>query len=296
MENLEHSLTQRRVSHIPILTFPITQHQIDSWQPFCSSSLPGNNDCVASSLRFLGVIDQKTYENASRILNTLGSPGADPRDANHFMPGISEFMTIKLIIGPPLQINPHIPLYIQNNTGTICCFLRDDNVIGHAVVIARDSFGQILLLDPQKLEGVVGLEGIHEWIMRGQYNGFVGIPYAQEYLQIQGQKNIMDSRDEERRVKHKSTDAVPHVPRPNVPRPNVPRPHVPRPYVHIPDDDFPLTESFSHGIAPTKKKRGFRKGGKRTNKNYVMFEKRKRKKTIKNKRNNRRRTRRSRRI
>ena len=269
---MNNSLTQRSVSHIPILLFPITQMQIDTWRSYRCPGTP-NLDCLASSMRFLGIIDQQTYQYASDVLNFQGIGGFVENNM-HLMPGISNFHTIRLFSSiNPLTINPELLLYLRQNTGTLCNFLRDGQ-IGHSVVLARDNTDSLVVLDPQQHIIVTGLPNIFGWIQSGNYNEYIRIPYAQEYVQIQGQKNKMDFINEERSVRPKST--------------NVP-PHVPPPYVNIPDDDFPLTESFSHGVAPTKKKRWFRKGGKRTHKNYIIFETRKRKKTIKNKRNNRRR-------
>lgn len=270
------SLTKEGVRHIPILIFPITQEQIESWQAVCPIGVH-NVDCLASSVRFLGIIDQQTYEHASNVLNSQGE-GASTEDIAHLMPDLSQFITIPLIIhGDPLQINPQLSLYLRNNTGTLCGFIRDDGM-GHSVVLARDNLGRIVLLDPQQHETAVGLKAIDDWIKQGDYNGLIHIPYSQEYIEIQGKKNARLSGDEERIV-----------------RPSLGIEH-PTPLNFFADQDFPRTAPgpFNHGIAPSKKNKGFRKGGTaRSNKKYIKFERRK---TMKKKRNNRRLTRRIRRI
>ena len=278
-------LTKESVRHIPILIFPITQEQIESWQAVCPIGVH-NFDCLASSVRFLGIIDQQTYEHASNVLNSQ-ERGASAEDVAHLMPDLSQFITIPLIIhGDPLQINPELSLYLRNNTGTLCIFRRDNGMIGHSVVLARDNLGQIVLLDPQQGEIVVGLEQIAHWIVQGHYNGLIHIPYSQEYIEIQGKKNTRLSGDEERIVRPSLASASASAS---------------APLNFFDDQDFPRTAPgpFNHGTAPSKKNKGFRKGGTlRSNKKYINFERRKgikRIKTMKKKRNNRRITRRIRR-
>ena len=296
---MNNSLTQRSVSHIPILLFPITQAQIDGWQAY---RCPGtrNIDCLASSMRFLGLINQQTYQYASDVLNFQGIGGFVENNM-HLMPGISNFHTIRLFSSiNPLTINPELLLYLRQNSGTLCNFLRDGQ-IGHSVVLARNNTDSLVILDPQQHIIVTGLPNIFGWIQSGSYNGYIHIPYAQEYVQIQGTKNKLESGNEEERSIRPSASAssglssdfsvsgsFSHGRDPKIkyiePKNQTPPPPPPPPI-------FPTTfESFSHGRnPPPKKNKTFRKGGKQTNKNYITFQRRRSStKTMKKKRKNRR--------
>ena len=152
---------------LELAMFPITDAQVRNWRPI-SGNRTSEYDCTINVLRFFDLIDNNTSTHLSSLRNDVRQ-GTSYAEVKFLLsvkyPG-SEFRARNItdnFINVFRNIVPGHAIF--------SVWHRPDNS-GHAVIIAKTSTDDMVILDPQKnnLEFINGLDNLNDWARRDGYN------------------------------------------------------------------------------------------------------------------------------
>jgi len=141
----------------------LTDEQITSWTPLCK--LGEKDDCIPSSLNFMGIIDRRTAMTESMFAPKKGY------SLEYFISKLEKKIKHKFFVRETPLINlSKLCEFIFHGNATLLGIKSLHKDHGHMTVIAKSLNGTIYFFDPQSSEVTIGEENIKKILNKNKIN------------------------------------------------------------------------------------------------------------------------------